>query len=76
MSKVCDVCGKRRSLGYTLARRGLPKKKGGVGRKITGKTRREFAPNLQRVRVMVNGAARRLRVCAACIRAGRITKAV
>ena len=76
MSKVCDVCGKRRSLGYTLARRGLPKKKGGVGRKITGKTHREFTPNLQRVRAMVNGATRRLRVCAACIRAGRITKAV
>lgn len=76
MSKVCDVCGKRRSLGYRLARRGLPKKKGGVGRKITGKTRREFVPNLQRVRATINGTVRRMRVCAACIRAGRVTKAV
>jgi len=75
MSKTCDICGKRRSLGYSLARRGLPKKKGGVGLKITGKTRREFTPNLQRVKALVNGGVRRLRVCVACIRAGRVTKA-
>jgi len=76
MSKICQVCGKRRSMGHSLARRGLPKKKGGVGLKITGKTRREFTPNLQKLRVSVNGGVRRMRVCTACIRSGRVTKAV
>jgi large subunit ribosomal protein L28 len=76
MSKVCDICGKKHSLGYKLARRGLPKRKGGVGLKITGKTRRRFSPNLQRVKANVNGTVKRIKVCVACIRSGRVTKAV
>jgi len=32
-------------------------------------------PNLRRVRGLVNGAKKQMRVCAACIRAGRVKKA-
>jgi large subunit ribosomal protein L28 len=39
-------------------------------------TSRRWLPNLQRVRVLINGAARRMRVCTRCIRSGKIQKAV
>jgi large subunit ribosomal protein L28 len=58
-----------------IARRGLPKKKGGIGLKTTGITHRVFRPNLQRVRVVEAGRVRRARVCTACIRSGKIRKA-
>lgn len=75
MSRVCEICGKRTSFGRSIARRGLAKSKGGVGKKTTGVTRRKFKPNIQRVRIEDGGRTRRARVCAACIRAGRIRKA-
>jgi len=36
---------------------------------------RRFEPNLQTVRAMINGAARRIRVCTRCLRGGKVTKA-
>jgi ribosomal protein L28 len=52
----------------------LPKKKGGIGLKTTGITRRKFKPNLQRVRVLLpNGTVKRIRVAASVIRNGWIT---
>jgi len=57
-----------------LARRGLAKAKGGVGIKTTGVTRRKFKPNIQRVRAVVDGAVRRVKVCTQCMRSGVIRK--
>jgi large subunit ribosomal protein L28 len=39
------------------------------------KTRRRFEPNLQSVRALVNGVARRVKVCTRCLKAGKIIKA-
>ena len=75
MARVCQICGKGVATGRTYSRRGLAKKKGGVGRRITGKTLRKFAPNLQRIRVSDKGGVTRKKVCAHCIRAGKIQKA-
>ncbi len=75
MAKVCEICGRGSSKGYKYARRGRAKHLGGVGIKTTGRTKRRFRPNLQRVRVLVNGARRRMTVCAKCIRNGKVTKA-
>ncbi|NQT54564.1 50S ribosomal protein L28 [bacterium] len=74
MSRVCEFCGKHTSAGRSISRRGLAKSKGGIGKKTTGITRRTFKPNIQRVRILDNGGVRRARVCAACIRSGRIQK--
>ena len=41
--------------GRSIARRGLAKRKGGVGRKITGITKRTFKPNIQSVRAVIHG---------------------
>ena len=75
MSRICAVCGKGPVAGRNIARRGLPKKKGGIGLKTTGVTNRRFLPNLQRVKVIQNGTVRRIRVCAKCLKAGKVVKA-
>lgn len=74
MSKVCEICGKRPHSGNTIARRGLAKKKGGGGRRITGVTKRRFLPNLQKVRALVDGKVKTIRVCTKCIRSGKVVK--
>jgi len=76
MGAQCDLCGRRKSIGYALIRRGLAKRKGGVGQHISGRSKREFKPNLQSARVIVNGTVRRLRICTRCLRSGKVTKVV
>jgi large subunit ribosomal protein L28 len=39
-------------------------------------TRRRFNPNLQRVRVMLDGRAQRAYVCTRCLKAGKVQKAL
>lgn len=61
MAQVCQLCGKRPSSGNNVSH-------------ANNKTKRRFRPNLQRVRAVVDGSTRRLRVCTRCIRSGKITK--
>lgn len=75
MSKVCDICGKGKLAGKSIKRRGKAKKYGGVGQKITGRSIRRFAPNLQKIKVNLKGVIKTLKVCTACIRSGKIVKA-
>ena len=70
----CFICNKGPIRGEMIVRSGKAKKEGGVGRKITGKTRRSFKPNLQRVRAMVNGKVQRIKACTGCIRSGKVVK--
>ena len=58
MSRVCYFTGKRTVSGQTIARRGKAKYLGGVGRKVTGISKRKFKPNIQKVHAIVAG-----RVC-------------
>ena len=77
MARVCEVCGKKPRMGNAVQTRGKAKYLGGVGTKITGITRRQFAPNLQRVKISTeNGTVRTARVCTNCIRGGAVRKAV
>ncbi|MCK6479690.1 MAG: 50S ribosomal protein L28 [Planctomycetaceae bacterium] len=76
MARTCDVCHKRTEVGNQITRRGLAKAKGGVGRKITGRSKRTFKPNVQRVKVMVGKTPVRKRVCVKCLKAGLVRKAV
>jgi len=62
MARVCDICGKGPTFGHNVSH-------------ANNKTNRRWYPNLQPVRAQVDGQTRRLRVCAQCIRAGRVTKA-
>lgn len=70
----CFICNKGPIRGEMIVRSGKAKKEGGVGRKITGKTRRTFKPNLQRVRALVDGKVQRIKVCTRCIKGDKVVK--
>jgi large subunit ribosomal protein L28 len=53
MSRICSITGSRASRGSVIHRRGLAKKKGGVGRHITKNVPRVFAPSLHDHRIWV-----------------------
>ena len=76
MGMQCEICGKKPMVGNQVTRRGKAKYLGGVGRKITGISKRKFKPNLQRMRTVNNGTVRRIRVCTQCIRSGRVQRPV
>lgn len=75
MSNVCQMCGKTKTVGGRIVRKGLAKKAGGIGMHVVKNTKRTFEPNLQSVRIVVNGSVRRVKLCTACIRTGNYTKA-
>ena len=76
MGMQCAVTGKKPVKGRKYARRGKAKYLGGVGRKVTGKTKRTFKPNLQRIKVEIDGKVRHVRVCVKAIRSGLVKRAV
>jgi large subunit ribosomal protein L28 len=53
MSKVCSITKARPTKGSTIHRRGLAKKKGGIGQHVTKAVPRTFLPNLNRKRLWV-----------------------
>ena len=76
MARKCFFTGKRTIAGRSITRRGKAKYLGGVGRKITGKTKRKFRVNMQRVRAVIDGRVMRINVSTAAIRQGLIVKPV
>ena len=62
MAKVCHSCGKRPAFGNSRSHSMVA-------------TRRRFNPNLQKVRIDVNGAPRREYVCTRCLKSGKVLKA-
>ena len=63
MAKVCAVCGKKPGFGNNRSHSMVA-------------TRRRFNPNPQRVRVLLNGVARRAYVCTRCLKSGKVEKAL
>ena len=76
MGMQCSVCGKKPVIGNQKTYRGKAKYLGGVGKKITGMSRRTFKPNLQKVKAVVDGETVRVRVCTQCMRSGRVQRPV
>src|SRR3954462_14515275 len=63
MAKVCHCCGKGPAFGNSRSHSMVA-------------TRRRFDPNLQKVRVLVGKAPKRVYVCTRCLKAGKVIKAV
>ena len=63
MGKFCEVCEKGLMSGHSVSH-------------SNRKTNRTWAPNVQRVRVLVNGQAKRLNVCTRCLRSGNVQRAL
>lgn len=74
VSNICEICGKKKAQGATIIRRGLAKKKGGIGMHVVKVTPRTFEPNIQDIRVVEDGRVVRRKVCVQCIRSGKIQK--
>ncbi|MCD6393486.1 MAG: 50S ribosomal protein L28 [Planctomycetes bacterium] len=76
MSRECYFTGRKTRAGQSIARRGKAKYLGGVGKKVTGVTKRKFKPNIQKVRAVIDGKICRIRVSAKAIRMGLVQKPV
>ena len=75
MPRVCKFTGRKTSTGNTYTHRGKAKYLGGVGTKVTGKTKRSFRANLQSVlAVLDGGSVQRVKASAKAIRSGLIVK--
>jgi large subunit ribosomal protein L28 len=75
MSKKCDVCGKGKHVGGSITRRGMAKKKGGIGQHVVKNVKRTFYPNVQQVRVRTETGVHTIKACTRCIRSNLIAKA-
>ncbi len=75
MAGICELTGTGPIKGSHIWRSGKAKKKGGIGTHVTAITKRRFFPNLQRVKAVVNGEVRYIRVTASAIKQGLVTKA-
>ncbi len=62
MARVCEICGKKPSVGNNVSH-------------AHNLTKRRWLPNLQTVRAQVSGKTKTIRVCTKCIKAGKVTKA-
>lgn len=61
MAKHCEICKKKTVTGRSISH-------------AHNVTSREYKPNVQRVRAVVNGGTRKIWVCTRCLRSGRVTK--
>ncbi|NLY11548.1 MAG: 50S ribosomal protein L28 [Firmicutes bacterium] len=63
MARRCIVCDKHTKTGNSRSH-------------AENKTRRTWRPNLQKVRVLLNGASRRAYVCTRCLKSGKVERAI
>ena len=75
MSRLCEITGAVPTRGTSILRSGKAKKKGGIGTHVTAITKRRFFPNLQRVKAVVDGEVRYIRVSTTAIKKGLVVKA-
>ncbi len=61
MASVCEICGKGPSFGNNVSHSQV-------------KTRRRWNPNIQRVRVFLNGRSTRQNICTSCLKAGKAVR--
>ncbi len=63
MSKRCDVCDKGPMFGNNVSH-------------AKNTTRRRWNPNIHKMRVVFKGAARTMKVCTRCMKAGKVQKII
>lgn len=63
MSQRCVICGKQPVSGQNKPH-------------SQKRTKRRFMPNLQRIKVMLNGKVQRVKVCTSCIKANKVVRVI
>jgi large subunit ribosomal protein L28 len=61
MAQRCEICGKGPMTGHKISH-------------AHNVSKRRWLPNLQRVRAVIDGSPKTVRVCTRCIRSGRVVK--
>ena len=61
MANYCEICGKGTMSGMNVSHSHM-------------KTKRTWKPNIQRVRAIVDGEAKRVNVCTRCLRSGKVQR--
>ncbi len=62
MAQRCEICGKGPQYGNIISH-------------ANNVRRRRWNPNLRRVRAVIDGVRKHVRVCTSCVRSGRVKKA-
>lgn len=62
MSRKCDICGKGTATGMHVSHSHIRNKK-------------TWKPNIQKVRVVVDGTPKKLNVCTRCLRSNKVQRA-
>ncbi|HHW54203.1 MAG: 50S ribosomal protein L28 [bacterium] len=62
MSKVCKICGKGKQTGYKVSHSNI-------------KSKRSWSPNLQKIKIIMGKAPKRVYVCTRCLRSGKVQRA-
>lgn len=62
MAANCDLCGKGPGFGNSISH-------------SHRRTKRRWNPNIQSVRIKVGGTPKKVKVCASCLKAGKVTRA-
>lgn len=60
---TCRICGKGKTVGNNVSH-------------ANNRTKRWLYPNIQRMRVVIDGRTQRTYVCTRCLRSGNVEKAV
>ncbi|MBM7581906.1 large subunit ribosomal protein L28 [Caldicoprobacter guelmensis] len=63
MSRTCDICKKGLLYGKAVSH-------------SNRRTNRRWLPNLQKVKAIVNGAPKTIRVCTTCLKSGKVQRAL
>lgn len=63
MSLQCEACDKKPLFGNNVSH-------------ANNKTRRQWKPNIKKLRVVMKGSIKTMKVCTRCIKSGKITKAI
>lgn len=62
MARRCDVCGKGINFGSNISH-------------AHNVSNRVWQPNIQRVKVIIDGTVKKMNVCTRCLRSGAVQKA-
>lgn len=63
MANKCDVCGKASLSGNKVSHSNI-------------KSKRKWAPNIKKIKAVVNNSTKRINVCTRCLRTGKVKRAI
>lgn len=63
MAKKCIICGKTTRTGHKVSHSNI-------------KTKRNWVPNIQKVKIIMNGTPKKVNVCTRCLKAGKVRRAI